>query len=46
MSNNFETLEKYGYEQLVYFHDKVSGLKGITCIHNTTLGPSLGGTRL
>ncbi|GHU48820.1 hypothetical protein FACS1894218_6740 [Bacilli bacterium] len=43
---NFETLEKYGYEQLVYFHDRTTGLKGITCIHNTTLGPSLGGTRL
>lgn len=46
MSKNFETLEKYGYEQLVYFHDRTSGLKGITCIHNTTLGPGLGGTRL
>ena len=46
MSKNFETMTKYGYEQLVYFHDKTSGLKGITCIHNTTLGPGLGGTRL
>lgn len=42
----FEYMEKHGYEQLVFFHDKTTGLKGITCIHNTTLGPALGGTRL
>ncbi len=42
----FDYMEKYGYEQLVFFHDESTGLKGITCIHNTTLGPSLGGTRL
>ncbi|MDR1703653.1 MAG: leucine dehydrogenase, partial [Clostridiales bacterium] len=38
-------LSEYGYEQLVYFYDKPTGLKAITCIHNTVLGPSLGGTR-
>ena len=41
----FAYMEKYGYEQLVLFHDKNTGLKAITCIHNTVLGPSLGGTR-
>lgn len=44
--NKFDYMEKYGYEQLIFFHDKTTGLKGITCIHNTTLGPALGGTRL
>lgn len=44
--NNFEYMKQDGYEQLVYFYDKTTGLKGITCIHDTTLGPSLGGTRL
>jgi len=44
--NKFDYMEKYDYEQLVYFHDKATGLKGITCIHDTTLGPALGGTRL
>jgi len=44
--NKFEYMEKHGYEQLVYFYDKTTGLKGITCIHDTTLGPALGGTRL
>jgi leucine dehydrogenase len=48
MSNfkHFEYMAKHRYEQVVYFYDKTTGLKGITCIHNTTLGPALGGTRL
>ncbi|MGD9910359.1 MAG: Glu/Leu/Phe/Val dehydrogenase [Candidatus Izemoplasmatales bacterium] len=44
--NKFDYMEKHGYEQIVYFYDKTTGLKGVTCIHNTTLGPALGGTRL
>ncbi|MBU1145728.1 MAG: leucine dehydrogenase [Firmicutes bacterium] len=44
--NKFDYMEKHGYEQIVYFYDKTTGLKGMTCIHNTTLGPALGGTRL
>jgi len=42
----FDYMEKFGHEQLVFFHDKATGLKGITAIHDTTLGPALGGTRL
>ena len=42
----FEYMEKYGYEQLIYVYDRNSGLKGFICIHNTTLGPALGGTRV
>ncbi len=34
-----------GFEQIIYFHNKSTGLKGITCIHDTRLGPSCGGTR-
>ncbi|MGV3278434.1 Leu/Phe/Val dehydrogenase [Rickettsiales bacterium LUAb2] len=34
------------YEQLVFFNDKNIGLKAIVCIHDTTLGPALGGCRL
>ena len=44
--NIFENLEKYNYEELVFFNDTETGLKAITCIHSTKLGPSLGGTRL
>jgi leucine dehydrogenase len=42
----FEYMEKYDYEQLVLCHDKTSGLKAIICVHDTTLGPALGGTRM
>lgn len=39
-------MEKYDYEQIVIFQDKETGLKGVTVIHNTKLGPALGGARL
>lgn len=42
----FTYLEKYDYEQLVFCQDKQSGLKAIIAIHDTTLGPALGGTRM
>lgn len=42
----FEYMAKNNYEQVVHFYDKTTGLKGITVIHNTTLGPALGGTRI
>lgn len=41
----FEYLEKYDYEQVVLCQDETSGLKAIIAIHDTTLGPALGGTR-
>ncbi len=36
----------HDYEQLVICQDKTSGLKAIIAIHDTTLGPALGGTRM
>ncbi len=42
----FELMEKYGHEQLVFCYDKASGLKAIIGIHDTTLGPALGGCRM
>ena len=41
-----EYMEKYGHEQLVYCSDPQTGLKAIIAIHDTTLGPALGGTRM
>ena len=35
-----------GHEQVIYLNDSLSGLKGIIAIHNTTLGPALGGCRM
>lgn len=42
----FDYLEKYDYEELVFIQDKATGLKAIICIHDTTVGPALGGTRV
>lgn len=42
----FEYMEGLDYEQLVFCQDKQSGLKAIIAIHDTTLGPALGGTRM
>ena len=42
----FDYMQKHQYEQVVHFYDRSTGLKGITVIHNTTLGPALGGTRI
>ena len=41
----FDEVAKEGHEQILYGHDKVSGLRTIIAIHSTALGPALGGTR-
>src|SRR5438309_10055673 len=33
------------FEEVVFFHDAPSELRGIVAIHSTALGPALGGTR-
>lgn len=43
---NVETLFQGEHEQVVFFTDPVSGLKSIVAIHNTQLGPALGGCRM
>ncbi len=42
----FETIERYGHEQVVFCHNADIGLKAIIAIHSTVLGPALGGTRM
>ena len=42
----FGELAKHDHEQLVFCHDSRTGLKAIISIHNTVLGPALGGTRM
>ena len=41
----FDTIAKLGHEQLVICADETAGYRGIIAIHDTTLGPALGGTR-
>lgn len=43
--NFFEKIAEMGHEQVVLCHDKASGYRGVIAIHDTTLGPALGGTR-
>lgn len=43
--DTFGTIQKLGHEQLVLCHDPSCGYRGIIAIHDTTLGPALGGTR-
>ncbi|MCG0239018.1 MAG: leucine dehydrogenase [Firmicutes bacterium] len=42
----FERMAAYGHEQVIFCHDRVTGLRAIVAIHDTTLGPALGGTRM
>ncbi|MEI3612365.1 Leu/Phe/Val dehydrogenase [Pseudogracilibacillus sp. SO30301A] len=35
-----------GHEQVMFCNDPVTGLQAIIAIHDTTLGPALGGTRM
>ena len=39
-------LSKMGHEQVLFCNDAQSGLKAIIAVHNTVLGPALGGTRM
>ena len=41
----FDTMASLGHEQLVLCVDEGAGYRGIIAIHDTTLGPALGGTR-
>ncbi|HEX6308828.1 MAG TPA: Glu/Leu/Phe/Val dehydrogenase dimerization domain-containing protein [Longimicrobiales bacterium] len=43
--NIFERIAEHSHEQLVFCHEPAAGYRGIIAIHNTTLGPALGGTR-
>ena len=42
----FGQITTMDHEQLVICHDEATGLKALIGIHNTVLGPALGGTRM
>ena len=46
MSFVFESMDSRGHEEVVFCHDKDTGLKAIIAVHNTTIGPALGGCRM
>jgi leucine dehydrogenase len=41
----FELINEHGHEQVVFWNEPSCGYRGIIAIHNTVLGPALGGTR-
>jgi leucine dehydrogenase len=42
----FDAITKYGHEQIVLCHDEATNLRAVIAIHNTILGPALGGCRM
>ncbi|TFH02705.1 MAG: Glu/Leu/Phe/Val dehydrogenase [Calditrichales bacterium] len=42
----FDSISKYGHEQVVLCHEEATGLRAVIVIHNTILGPALGGCRM
>ena len=41
----FQAMSKAGHEQILFTNEPAAGYKGILAIHDTTLGPALGGCR-
>ena len=39
-------IRAFGHEQVAYFNNEKAGLKAIIALHNTNLGPAVGGCRL
>ncbi len=46
MSDVFQSMNKKSHEQVVFCNDPDTGLKSIIAIHDTTIGPALGGCRM
>ena len=44
--DTFKEMQTRGHEQVLFSHDASCGYFGIIAIHDTTLGPALGGTRV
>ena len=42
----FQQMGEHDYEKVVFCNDNDSGLRAIIAIHDTTLGPALGGVRM
>jgi len=42
----FKEMEKCGFEHVIFNYDQTTGLKAIIAIHDTTMGPALGGCRM
>src|SRR5690606_26439521 len=45
-SSVFEKMGVSGHQNLYFCHDQAVGLQAIIAIHDTTLGPAIGGVRM
>ena len=41
-----ETMGQYGHEKVLFVNNEEAGLKAIIAVHNTNLGPAIGGCRV
>jgi glutamate dehydrogenase/leucine dehydrogenase len=46
MTNYFELIQQADHEAVFFVSDKASGLRAFIALHNTNLGPGLGGIRM
>ncbi|GIR30349.1 MAG: hypothetical protein CM15mP44_6320 [Candidatus Neomarinimicrobiota bacterium] len=46
MTAVFENMDSRDHEEIVFCRDKDTGLKAIIAVHNTAIGPALGGCRM
>jgi len=46
MGNTLEMIKEFGHEEVAFFTNEKAGLNCIIAIHNTNLGPAVGGCRL
>jgi leucine dehydrogenase len=44
--NVFEAMREHGHEEVVFWYDRTTGLRAIVAIHDTSMGPALGGCRM
>jgi len=42
----FDLMDEHGHEEVMFCHNGSTGLRAIIAIHDSTLGPALGGTRM
>lgn len=45
-NSSFKLMARFGHEELIFCNDNTIGLQAIIAIHDTTLGPAIGGVRM
>src|SRR5690606_29374453 len=45
-NSSFRLMAQYGHQKLVFCNDGTVGLQAIIAVHDTTLGPAIGGVRM